>query len=252
MYTFQLIVMYNTSTKEMSQRDGNLLRRGNPSYSRIAMNILPEFDSSKFYLGALCRSGHNFADTDSTLRYISTKGCVECRTLAAKRWRTKHRDRERQYGAEYYQKNRDKVLQRHHRHYLNNKESYQRRQKAKHTGEMGKLERKLRNSRWRARCKLVEIEPYTKLDILNRFAEFSNSCAYCGSTDEIEVDHVIPFSKSGADSLNNIVPACTRCNLDKRAKDVRIWYKKQPFYSDERWERILSILAGTKKHEEQK
>jgi 5-methylcytosine-specific restriction endonuclease McrA len=43
-----------------------------------------------------------------------------------------------------------------------------------------------------------------------------NSCAYCGDIpDKLTQDHVIPLSKGGAHSFENIVPACVSCNSSK-------------------------------------
>jgi len=44
---------------------------------------------------------------------------------------------------------------------------------------------------------------------------FNHSCAYCGTTGEMEQDHVIPLSKGGPYTADNIVPACKSCNSSK-------------------------------------
>ena len=44
------------------------------------------------------------------------------------------------------------------------------------------------------------------------------SCYYCGQ-DATQVDHVIPIANGGDPmSLDNLVPACKRCNLSKGKK----------------------------------
>lgn len=49
---------------------------------------------------------------------------------------------------------------------------------------------------------------------------FGNSCACCGSRDNITVDHVLPLSKGGLDNVLNIQPLCHTCNSKKKAKII--------------------------------
>lgn len=52
---------------------------------------------------------------------------------------------------------------------------------------------------------------------------FSNSCAYCGGSGELHMEHAIPINKSslGEHRLGNLVPSCKGCNSKKGAKDFR-------------------------------
>lgn len=52
----------------------------------------------------------------------------------------------------------------------------------------------------------------------NLFARDNNSCQYCGkrfSTSELSLDHVVPRSRGGDTSWENIVCACIACNVKK-------------------------------------
>jgi hypothetical protein len=44
---------------------------------------------------------------------------------------------------------------------------------------------------------------------------FDAQCFYCAKRIAIDVDHVLPWSRTHIDSLANLVPACRTCNGDK-------------------------------------
>ncbi len=51
----------------------------------------------------------------------------------------------------------------------------------------------------------------------NRLAQ--GHCHWCGGTfpaNELTMDHVIPLSRGGKASRNNVVPACKECNSNKK------------------------------------
>jgi 5-methylcytosine-specific restriction endonuclease McrA len=43
-------------------------------------------------------------------------------------------------------------------------------------------------------------------------------CVYCGSADDITVDHVVPSSRGGDSSKKNLATACRVCNGRKGAR----------------------------------
>lgn len=47
----------------------------------------------KTYLGDLCRKQHDHDHTGQSLRYLSDRGCVECRKLQRSKWKKDHPER---------------------------------------------------------------------------------------------------------------------------------------------------------------
>lgn len=72
---------------------------------------------------------------------------------------------------------------------------------------------------------------------------FGGECAYCGRTmkkgERLTKDHLEPVSGGGATTQDNIVPACSSCNSSKGATEWREWFMSQPFFSQERMNRIF-------------
>lgn len=62
--------------------------------------------------------------------------------------------------------------------------------------------------------KMIETKP-SKAMIYKRD---DNKCQYCGSTRSLTIDHVIPKSKGGQDTWDNLVVACCLCNAKKGDK----------------------------------
>jgi 5-methylcytosine-specific restriction endonuclease McrA len=48
-------------------------------------------------------------------------------------------------------------------------------------------------------------------------------CVVCGSSEKIEVDHILPLSRGGAHSINNLQPLCRFCNASKGSKTMEEW-----------------------------
>ena len=79
-----------------------------------------------------------------------------------------------------------------------------------------------------------------------RFADFDNQCAFCGSSNQLIVEHFIPRSKGGPHAIGNILPACYSCNMSKFNHDPEKWYRSRSYFSETRWRKILRVLGKAK------
>jgi 5-methylcytosine-specific restriction endonuclease McrA len=53
-------------------------------------------------------------------------------------------------------------------------------------------------------------------------------CAYCGATDKpLQRDCVLPLSRGGRYTLDNIAPACSSCNASKCNDEVTGWLRRK-------------------------
>ena len=66
----------------------------------------------------------------------------------------------------------------------------------------------------------------------NVFLRDRFQCQYCGAREDLTFDHVIPRSKGGRTTWENVVAACSPCNLRKGNRlpsEIRMWPRQAPF-----------------------
>ena len=72
--------------------------------------------------------------------------------------------------------------------------------------------------------------PFTKK---NLFIRDGHRCGYCGSYNELTIDHVIPKSRGGKTNFENCVTCCRTCNVkkkqDKTPKEAGMTLRKHPY-----------------------
>ena len=63
-------------------------------------------------------------------------------------------------------------------------------------------------------------------DILNAREEANHQCIYCGSTERLSVEHIVPLALGGSNAPENITVACFLCNSRKSSTPLLVWFSK--------------------------
>lgn len=93
--------------------------------------------------------------------------------------------------------------------------------------------------------------PAVRLTRKNVMLRDGHLCQYCAArlpTRDLNIDHVMPRSRGGPDSWENLVTACRECNLRKGRRtpeEASMRLLKQPYAP--RWTVTMQILMGVQR-----
>jgi 5-methylcytosine-specific restriction endonuclease McrA len=175
-----------------------------------------------------------------------TSSCGECRNLHAKKRRADPEIRAAQIekSKQYYWDNRERMAENYKLWAQANKEKRQEidrrariRNREKHAASM----RVYRKNNPHVRSEWARLNPDKQRAIYSSrrarkkgatvfritHSEFNklylSPCVYCGSTVDIQVDHVVPLAKGGRHSIGNLTSACKTCNMSKKDLFLTEW-----------------------------
>jgi 5-methylcytosine-specific restriction endonuclease McrA len=92
-------------------------------------------------------------------------------------------------------------------------------------------------------------QPTVRLSRRNLMLRDGFTCQYCahrGPTHDLDIDHVLPRSRGGGDSWENLVTACQPCNRKKGRRtpaEAAMPLLRPP--SVPRWSHAMQLLVGT-------
>lgn len=142
------------------------------------------------------------------------------RSVYKKQFYQEHKD----YFKNYYQNNKEDILQRRKQHYKDNPEYYFN-----------------KNQKRRNRLEESHGKGYVKEQWYEMMEFFNWCCAYSGESlyKNRSIDHIIPVTKNGRDDIWNFVPMVSNYNSCKHNSMPLEWYKQQDYYSEERLQKIV-------------
>jgi len=88
------------------------------------------------------------------------------------------------------------------------------------------------------------VKDFSPADWKRALDHFENKCAYCGeSAKRLEQEHFVSVNSGGTYTGKNIIPACPKCNGNKRDKDPFEWLVVRD-YGLVAYARITQYLDG--------
>ncbi|MDE3194242.1 MAG: HNH endonuclease [Chloroflexota bacterium] len=121
---------------------------------------------------------------------------------AMRRWRTAHPDAKKLRSREYYAAHRAEIIGK----------------AAEYARSHPDIVRMIRNNR---RCREVGADgSLTSAAWLALVEEYEGRCAYCDMPARLVPDHGTPLARGGSNRVENIFPACPRCNNEKYTMTV--------------------------------
>lgn len=146
-----------------------------------------------------------------------------------KEYRINNREKLNDYSNKYYYKNHDKLLKVGKKYRLKYNENIKVYRKLYLQTEIGKEVNRLKEQKRRSRKKNLKSD-LTIGQWNETIKNWTDSngyihCAYCSEiTVKPEQEHIIPLSKNGEYTKNNIIPICKTCNTSKNNKSLEEFY----------------------------
>lgn len=98
-------------------------------------------------------------------------------------------------------------------------------------------------NRMLALAAVYQVEETLKAEVL---ARDEMRCVYCGWSENLGIDHVIPFTRGGSSARFNLVACCLSCNASKGDQDPRNFIAWMPKMRTELLARAIEILDKTR------
>jgi 5-methylcytosine-specific restriction endonuclease McrA len=148
--------------------------------------------------------------------------CRKCNNASAKAYQDSNREKVRKTNREYSRNNKDANKARSKAWYESNKDKALENSKKWQQENRDKTNNYKLANRHKRRAMIKESGVYlvTGRDLSKIRRQ---SCVYCGSKDDITIEHIIPITRGGTHSIGNLTSACRSCNFSKSGKFIMEW-----------------------------
>lgn len=266
----------------MENNNSNTYRKYNGELSFLKMlekhdyTVLTEYINSSTKVEIMCKNKHRrwVRPNDFKTRKIVCKKCTkitkviektcdvcgltfkteypnqrrcseECKSIIKKKRicknSKKYKEYRKEYNKKYREENKEKIRELKKKYREENKEKIKQYSKLYRKTEVYKIYRK--NTKHKRKQQEKNGVGITVEQWKSCLEFFDYRCAYSGEQcDDLNMEHVVPLSKGGEHAYYNIVPCVATYNSSKGNKDMEEWYRKQPYFSEERLHKIYEYM----------
>lgn len=166
---------------------------------------------------------------------------------SCKKYRDEHKEERRAYFQQYYIEHSETLKENHKKRYEEKADEINEKAKeyVKRVSQTERYKNYKRNYRQARESLKRNLEnTLTEKEWQELIVLFNGVCAYCGKKRKLTQDHIIPITKGGGYTKNNIIPCCGSCNSSKQNKNFEEWYLSKPFFNESRLNRIKEVMES--------
>lgn len=216
METIKTVAPTETKREGLTKSQCAIVRTPKNSNSeRLAEMTNPHLNKSKVCCRCkLKKPSGEFYKNKSTKDGLQ-KECKVCHSESQKKWQSENREKANEIARRYNNGSRKDYVKKHLQKIKIYLSEYGKEWRAKNKD-------KCRNYKTDRRGRISKVGgSFTEKDFQDLCNKYGNKCLCCGIYDEkLHADHVVPISKGGSNSIENIQPLCKTCNLQKSTKTI--------------------------------
>lgn len=156
-----------------------------------------------------------------------TTWCKICHRGFTKQWSKENADNIKEWAKKYYQENKERINERINARcrerwasdpvYRDRKNRQKKEYNLKNPELKKAKDRASKAASGRIKNKVAE-NMFSHSEWVDLCNSYNNRCASCGCDEKLTVDHIIPLSRGGINTIDNIQPLCKKCNERKGSK----------------------------------
>lgn len=165
-----------------------------------------------------CRKTYSLCDfKHNTLAGVTCRMCSKCRSREKIKNQNRNQEKQRIWNRKNYQRNKETILAK------NKAWSGRKGERRAEYLSNWRRENKDKVREYHHRRRAREVGGDLTSSQIKELFEQHPYCEYCKVTHSLCLEHVVPLSRGGQNTLSNVTVACVQCNSSKHNKLLNEW-----------------------------